>query len=55
MAMDYPYVFLDATRCKARVAHRVVSQAFVVTFGVAEDGRHEVLGFDVGDSENEEF
>jgi putative transposase len=54
-AMDYPYVFLDATYCKARVEHRVVSQAVVVAFGVAADGRREVLGFDVGDSENEGF
>jgi putative transposase len=51
----YPYVFLDATYCKARVGHRVVSQAVVVAFGVAADGRREVLGFDVGDSENEVF
>ena len=54
-AVDYPYVFLDATYCKARVGHRVVSQAVVVAFGVAADGRREVLGFDVGDSENEGF
>jgi transposase-like protein len=27
----------------------------VVAFGVAADGRREVLGFDVGDSENEGF
>lgn len=54
-AMGYPYVFLDATYCKARVGHRVVSQAIVVAFGVAADGRREVLGFDVGDSENEGF
>ena len=54
-AMGYPYVFLDATYCKARVNHRVVSQAVVVAFGVAADGRREVLGFDVGDSENEAF
>ena len=54
-AMDYPYVFLDATYCKARVNRRVVSQAVVVAFGVAADGRREVLGFDVGDSENEAF
>jgi putative transposase len=53
--LDYPYVFLDATYCKARVGHRVVSQAVVVAFGVAADGRREVLGFDVGDSENEIF
>ena len=48
--MDYPYVSLDATYCKARVWHRVVSQTVVVAFGVAADGR-----FDVGDSENEGF
>lgn len=54
-ALEYPYVFLDATYCKARVGHRVVSQAIVVAFGVAADGRREVLGFDVGDSENEGF
>lgn len=52
---EYPYVFLDATYCKARVGHRVVSQAVVVAFGVAADGRREVLSFDVGDSENETF
>ncbi len=54
-AIDYPYVFLDATYCKARVDHRVVSQAVVVAVGVAADGRREVLGFDVGDTENEAF
>ena len=52
---SYPYVFLDATYCKARVNRRVVSQAVVVAIGVAADGRREVLGFDVGDSENEGF
>jgi hypothetical protein len=29
-AQDFPYVFLDATYCKARVGHRIVSQAIVV-------------------------
>lgn len=53
--MDYPYVLLDATYCKARVGHGVVSQAVVITFGVAAGGRREVLGFDVGDSENGGF
>ena len=54
-SVDYPYVFLDATYSKARVSHRVVSQAVVAAAGVASDGRREVLGFDVGDSENEGF
>ncbi len=51
----YPYVFLDATYCKARVARRVVSQAVVVVVGVASDGRREVLGFEVGDTESQPF
>ena len=51
----YPYVFLDATYCKARVNHRAVSQAVVIATGVTGDGRREVLGFDVGDSEDGAF
>jgi transposase-like protein len=47
-------VFLDATYCTARVNHQIVSQV-VVAVGVAADGRREVLGFDVGDTENEAF
>jgi putative transposase len=50
-----PYVFLDATYCKARVNGRVVSRAVVIATGVSADGRREVLGCDVGDSENEVF
>src|SRR3712207_5821724 len=45
----YPYVFLDATYCKARVDRRVVAQAVVIATGVAADGHREVLGFAVGD------
>ena len=37
-SLDYPYVFLDATYVKARVNHRIVSQAIVVAVGVAADG-----------------
>jgi putative transposase len=51
----FPYVFLDATYCKARVGGRVVSRAVVIATGVSADGRREVLGIDVGDSENEVF
>ena len=58
-ALDFPYVFLDATYCKARVNHRIVSQAIVVAVGAAvgaaADARREVLGFHVGDTENEGF
>jgi len=54
-AQRFPYVFLDATYCKARVDHRVVSQAVVIATGVAADGHREVLGFEVGDSEDGAF
>jgi transposase-like protein len=49
---SFPYVFVDA---KARVNRRVVAQAVVVATGVYGDGRREVLGFAVGDSEHGAF
>ena len=51
----FPYVFLDATYCKVRVNQRVVSQAVVIATGVSADGKREVLGCAVGDSEAEPF
>ena len=52
---NVPYVFCDATYVKARVDDRIVSRAVVVATGVAADGTREVLGVDVGDSEDEAF
>lgn len=51
----FPYLFADATYGKVRVNGRVVSQAVVVATGVSADGRREVLGHAVGDSETEQF
>jgi hypothetical protein len=51
----FPYVYLDATYVKARVHHRILSQAVVIATGVTEDGGREVLGVMVGDSETEAF
>jgi putative transposase len=51
----FPYVFLDATYCKTRLNKRVVSQAVVIATGVSADGRREVLGCAVGDSETQAF
>lgn len=50
-----PYVYLDATYIKARHQHRIVSRAAVVATAVTADGNREVLGLDVGDSEDEVF
>ena len=51
----YPYLWVDATFVKARVDGRVVSQAVVVAVGVRADGGREVLGVDVGPSEDGAF
>ncbi|MFP5327698.1 MAG: IS256 family transposase [Acidimicrobiia bacterium] len=51
----FPYVFLDATYVKGRVRGRVVSRAVVIATGVTATGDREVLGIDVGDSEDGAF
>jgi putative transposase len=53
--VSFPYLYCDATYVKGRVRGRVVSRAVVVVTGVAEDGNREVLGVDVGDSEDGTF
>ena len=54
---SYAYVYLDATYLKGRLgkAQQVCSRAVVVAMGVNEDGRRELLGLKVGDSESESF
>jgi transposase-like protein len=52
---SYPYVWLDATFLKVRKDGRVVSMAVVIAIGVNERGEREVLGLDVGPSEDGAF
>ena len=51
----FVYVWLDATYVHVREHRHVVSKAVVIATGVRADGYREVLGLDVGDSENETF
>ena len=53
--IGFPYLFCDATYVKGRVRGRVVSRAVVVVTGVSANGNREVLGCDVGDSEDGAF
>jgi putative transposase len=53
--VGFPYVFVDATYLKGRVGGRVVSRAVVIATGVTATGDREVLGIDVGDSEDGAF
>ncbi|MGO8951174.1 MAG: IS256 family transposase [Ktedonobacterales bacterium] len=51
----YPYIWLDAVYLKVRQNHRIVSQAVVAAIGVKETGEREILGFDIGASEEHAF
>lgn len=53
----YPYLWLelDAKHVKVRDRGRVVSQALVVAYAVAEAGHREVIGLDIGEVESEAF
>lgn len=54
--IEFPYVYLDATYLHVRNAtSQVTSMAVVVATGITADGSREVLGLDVGDSEDEVF
>ncbi len=52
---EFPYVWLDATFPKVREGGRVQSMAFVIAVGVKDTGEREVLGFDLGTSEDGSF
>jgi transposase-like protein len=52
---EHRYLWVDATYHKVRVEGRVVSQATVVAIGVTTDGERQVLGLDVGPSEDRAF
>ena len=51
----HPYVWVDATYHKVRVDGHVTSQATVVAVGVTAEGERQVLGIDVGPSEDRAF
>lgn len=50
---SFVYPWLDATYVRVREAGQVVSKAVLIATGLRGDGHREVLGVDVGDSENE--
>jgi putative transposase len=51
----YPYLWLDALTQKVREAGRIVNVSVAVATGVNSEGRREVLGMDVGTSEDGAF
>jgi len=55
LTSPYPYVWPDATYVKVRQDGRVSSMAVVVAIGVTASGEREVLGLEVGPSEEGAF
>jgi transposase-like protein len=54
--VEFPYVYLDATYLHVRnQTSQVVSMAVVVATGITANGDREILGCDIGDSEDETF
>jgi putative transposase len=53
----FPYVYLDATYINVRddALGQVVSRAVVIATGITAEGSREILGVDIGDSEDETF
>ena len=51
---SYPFVTVDATYFKVRENHRIISKAFMIAYGVNEQGHREVLDFAVYQNESKE-
>jgi len=52
---EWPYLWLDATYLKVRPCGRVVSIAAIIACGMNQDGRREILGLGLGESEAQVF
>ena len=52
---SYPYLWLDALTQKVREAGRIVNVSVVVATAVNSEGKREIVGMDVGTSEDGAF
>lgn len=52
---EFPYVYLDATNTKVRENGVIVNASLVMAVGVSETGHREILGFELGGTEDEAF
>lgn len=50
----YPFLYVDATYFKTRENHRITSKAFMVAMAITDEGKREIVGFDVYDNESKE-
>lgn len=50
----YKFLYVDATYFKVRGEHRIGSKAMMVALAIADDGKREIVGFDIYDNESKE-
>ena len=51
---DYKFLYVDATYFKVRGEHRIGSKAMMVALAIKDDGKREILGFEIYDNESKE-
>ncbi|MDD4493145.1 MAG: IS256 family transposase [Eubacteriales bacterium] len=54
IAGEYPFVTVDATYFKVRENHRITSKAFMVALATNNNGKREILGFEIYDRESKD-
>lgn len=52
---EWPYLWLDATYVKVRKHDRVVSVVAIIACAVRLDGRREIIGMGIGESQAKQF
>ena len=50
----YDFVYVDATYFKVRGEHRIGSKAMMVALAITDDGKREIIGFNIYDNESKE-
>ena len=50
----YPFLTLDATYFKVREKHRIISKALMIAYATSEQGKREIVGFEVFANESKE-
>jgi len=50
----YKFLYVDATYFKVRGEHRIGSKAMMVALAIKDDGKREILGFEIYDNESKE-
>ena len=46
----YPFMYVDATYLKVRENHRITSKALMIAMAITNEGKREIIGFEVYDN-----